>query len=86
MATKLPGKRIIALNVMWKYLGLKSFPVTEDEYVAHLDAIAQSLRAIRQVSIVHQFIKKRRDKPRYDCFITFRRFCLYKCLDEILLS
>ena len=60
----LPGKRIFALNVMWKYLGLRSFPVSEEEYMKHLDNVAASLKAIRQVSAVHQFIKKRRDKPR----------------------
>ena len=47
-----------------RYLGLRSFPVSEDEYMKHLDNVAASLKAIRQVSAVHQFIKKRRDKPR----------------------
>ena len=64
VARELPGKRIFALNVMWKYLGLKSFPVTEEQYAAHLDSVAASLRAIRQVSAVYEFIKRRKDKPR----------------------
>lgn len=64
VARELPGKRIFALNVMWKYLGLKSFPVTEEQYAAHLDSVAASLRATRQVSAVYEFIKRRKDKPR----------------------
>jgi len=54
----------IFLLVMWKYLEQKSFPLTEAEYLAHLDAIANYLQAWGSIAYVQSFIEQTREKPR----------------------
>ncbi len=59
---KLPGR--IYLQVMWRYLEQVSFPLTEEEYLAHLDAIAAHLSAMGGVQQVRDFIEVTKEKPR----------------------
>lgn len=54
----------IFLQVMWKYLEQASFPMTEDEYQAHLDTIANYLHALGGTTQVQRFITHTRDRPR----------------------
>jgi hypothetical protein len=59
---KLPSK--IYLQVMWRYLEQASFPLSEEEYLAHLDRIANYLNAMGGVQQVVDFIKITKEKPR----------------------
>lgn len=54
----------IFLQVMWKYLEQASFPLTEAEYVAHLDTVASYLQAWGGVSQVQEYIQQTRERPR----------------------
>ncbi|BAY11364.1 DUF3067 family protein [Calothrix sp. NIES-2098] len=54
----------IFLQVMWKYLEQASFPLSEDEYQAHLDSIANYLHALGGTTQVQTFITQTRDRPR----------------------
>ncbi len=54
----------IFVQVMWKYLEQASFPLSESEYVAHLNAIADYLQAWGGVSQVKNYLEKTRDHPR----------------------
>ena len=48
----------IFVQVMWKYLEQASFPLSESEYVAHLNAIADYLQAWGGVSQVKNYLEK----------------------------
>lgn len=54
----------IFVLVMWRYLEQVSFPMTETEYVEHLNAIAAYLEAWGGVEQVQSFIRKTRERPR----------------------
>jgi hypothetical protein len=54
----------IFVLVMWKYLEQVSFPLTEAEYLAHLDAIVNYLQAWGSTGQVQAFIEQTRDRPR----------------------
>ncbi|HEY9664332.1 MAG TPA: DUF3067 family protein [Allocoleopsis sp.] len=54
----------VFLQVMWKYLEQASFPLTEAEYLAHLDEIANYLNAWGSAAQVQQFVEQTRDRPR----------------------
>lgn len=54
----------IFVLVMWKYLEQASFPLTEAEYQAHLEAIATYLNAFGGTAQVQTFIEQTRDRPR----------------------
>jgi hypothetical protein len=54
----------IFVLIMWKYLEQASFPLTEDEYIAHLNAIANYLEAWGSVDYVQSFIEQTRERPR----------------------
>lgn len=54
----------IFLQVMWKYLEQASFPLSESEYLEHLNAVAGYLNAWNSVSQVRDFIEKTRERPR----------------------
>ena len=57
-------KDTIFLQVMWKYLEQASFPLSETEYIEHLNAIANYLNAWHCTSQVIDFITKTRERPR----------------------
>ncbi len=54
----------IFVLVMWKYLEQVSFPLTEEEYIAHLDVVANYLQAWGSTDQVRRFIQQTRDRPR----------------------
>ncbi|HEY9617465.1 MAG TPA: DUF3067 family protein [Microcoleaceae cyanobacterium] len=57
-------QRKVFVLVMWKYLEQASFPMTEAEYLAHLDAIASYLVAWDSTETVRTYIEQTRDRPR----------------------
>ncbi len=59
---KTPGK--IFLQIMWKYQEQASFPLSESEYLQHLDTIGAYLAAMGSGEQVRQFIHKTTEKPR----------------------
>jgi Domain of unknown function (DUF3067) len=59
---KTPGK--IFLQVMWKYQEQASFPLSEAEYLAHLDTIGSYLAAMGCVGQVQKFIEQTNERPR----------------------
>jgi hypothetical protein len=54
----------IFLQVMWRYLEQVSFPLSEAEYLAHLDQILLYLNEWGQVDYIKQCINETRDRPR----------------------
>lgn len=54
----------IFLQVMWRYLEQVSFPLSEEEYLAHLDQVMLYLHEWGQVDYVQQWIAQTRDRPR----------------------
>ncbi len=54
----------IFVLVMWKYLEQASFPLTELEYLEHLNAIAHYLDGWGSSQQVIEFLEKTRDRPR----------------------
>lgn len=54
----------IFLQVMWRYLEQVSFPLSEDEYFEHLEAVATYLRGWGATEQVQAFVQGTRQKPR----------------------
>jgi Domain of unknown function (DUF3067) len=54
----------IYLQVMWKYLEQVSFPMSEVDYLAHLDTIAAYLNAMGATQQAIDFIDQTKEKPR----------------------
>ncbi len=54
----------IFLQIMWRYLEQASFPLSEEDYFANLEAIAQYLQAWGGGEQVQQFIAQTKEKPR----------------------
>lgn len=54
----------VFLQVMWKYLEQASFPLTEAQYQAHLDAIATYLHGFGGTLQVEKFILETKERPR----------------------
>ncbi len=54
----------IFVQVMWKYLEQASFPLSEGEYVEHLDQVAGYIRAWGAIAQVQTYIEKTRECPR----------------------
>lgn len=59
---RIQGK--IFLQVMWKYVEQASFPLTEEEYLEHLETVAHYLQAWGSTVQVQTYIKQTRDRPR----------------------
>lgn len=59
---KVKGK--ILVQVMWRYLEQVSFPLSETEYMEHLEAVAGYLNSWGSAEQVKVFITKTREKPR----------------------
>jgi hypothetical protein len=59
---KTPNK--IYLQVMWKYQEQVSFPLSEVDYLAHLDTIGSYLAAMGVVEQVQKFVEKTTERPR----------------------
>lgn len=54
----------IFVQVMWKYLEQASFPLSEEEYMEHLEAVATYLNAWGSAEQVQAFIRRTRHRPR----------------------
>jgi hypothetical protein len=54
----------IYLQVMWKYLEQVSFPMSEADYLAHMDTIAAYLNAMGAAQQAIDFIDRTKEKPR----------------------
>lgn len=54
----------IFLQVMWKYLEQASFPLTEIEYLEHLEQIITYIEAWGVITQVQNYIQQTRDRPR----------------------
>lgn len=54
----------IFVQVMWKYLEQASFPLSEGEYLEHLDTVAHYLHAWGGVRQVQDYIHQTRERPR----------------------
>ena len=59
---KLPRK--IFFQVMWRYLEQASFPMSEADYIAHLDEVASYLNAWGTVDQVQAFVAQTNERPR----------------------
>lgn len=54
----------IFVLVMWKYLEQVSFPMTEAEYLEHLNAVGSYLQAWGGVEQVQAYIEHTKERPR----------------------
>lgn len=54
----------IFVQVMWKYLEQASFPMSEIEYIEHLNAIAEYLTSLGGGEQVATYILNARHRPR----------------------
>ncbi|ASC72187.1 hypothetical protein XM38_031410 [Halomicronema hongdechloris C2206] len=52
------------LQVMWRYQEQASFPLSEVEYMAHLEHIAHYLNGWGQAEAVARYIHQTRQRPR----------------------
>lgn len=52
------------VQVMWKYREQASFPMSEAEYFAHLDAVANYLNAWDAIAQVEIYLAQTRERPR----------------------
>jgi hypothetical protein len=59
---RLQGK--IFIQVMWRYLEQASFPLSEADYLTHLDQVGSYLAACGGVSQFCEFVQSTRDRPR----------------------
>lgn len=58
------GRNLLALNVMWKYVEQRSFPLTEEEYILRLDDVANNLKCWGAVSHIRNSLAKSKERPR----------------------
>ncbi|RDX95232.1 hypothetical protein CR513_22268, partial [Mucuna pruriens] len=58
------GRNLYALNVMWKYMEQRSFPLTEEEYILRLDDVADTLKCWGAVSHTQNSLAKSKERPR----------------------
>jgi hypothetical protein len=54
----------IYVQIMWRYLEQASFPMSEDEYMAHLDTIGAYFAAWGADSQIREFVAATKEKPR----------------------
>ncbi|NMF84393.1 DUF3067 family protein [Nodosilinea sp. P-1105] len=54
----------IFLQVMWRYLEQASFPLSEADYLAHLNQVALYLNEWDQGDYVQQWVAQTRERPR----------------------
>lgn len=59
---KLPRK--VFFQVMWRYLEQASFPMSEADYMAHLEEVASYLNAWGAVEQVQSFVTQTNERPR----------------------
>lgn len=54
----------IFVQVMWKYLEQASFPLSEAEYLSHLETVSGYLNAWGSSEQVQRYIEQTRERPR----------------------
>lgn len=54
----------IFVQVMWKYLEQASFPLSEVEYLEHLNTVASYIQAWGGTQQVQNYIQETRERPR----------------------
>jgi len=54
----------IFVQVMWKYLEQASFPLSEADYVEHLNTVASYIQAWGAAQQVQNYIQETRERPR----------------------
>ncbi|PSN18062.1 DUF3067 domain-containing protein [filamentous cyanobacterium CCP5] len=54
----------IFLQVMWRYQEQASFPLSEAEYLAHMDQMASYINSWNQIDHITRWIQETREKPR----------------------
>jgi hypothetical protein len=54
----------IFLQVMWRYLEQASFPLSEEEYIEHLNAVSSYLQAWGSTEQVKEYIANTKERPR----------------------
>jgi Domain of unknown function (DUF3067) len=54
----------IFLQVMWKYQEQASFPLSEEEYLTHLDTVAAYLTSMGSGQQIRDFVEATKEKPR----------------------
>ena len=59
---KTPTK--VFLQVMWKYQEQASFPISETDYLIHLDRVAEYLAGMGVIEQVQKFIETTKERPR----------------------
>ena len=52
------------VQVMWRYLEQMSFPLSEVEYVSHLDQVAEYLAGWGAIEQFQSYVEKTRERPR----------------------
>ena len=65
---KVRGK--ILVQIMWRYLEQASFPLSEAQYLEHLEAVANYLNGWGVAEQVRSFIAETRQKPRLGKAVT----------------
>ncbi|CAM9431503.1 unnamed protein product [Ascophyllum nodosum] len=61
--TVFAGKPVLCFNVMWKYLGQSSFHLGEQEYLEHLQALAELLQEWDRVDQFKKALAETRKRP-----------------------
>ncbi|CAM9193274.1 unnamed protein product, partial [Choristocarpus tenellus] len=61
--TVFAGKPVLCYNVMWKYLGQRSFNMRKQDYLEHLEALAQLLKKWDRLDHFKQMLKESKKKP-----------------------
>jgi hypothetical protein len=51
------------INVMWRYFGQNSFPMSEREYLEHLEAIGRYITAMNKVAEFKEKVEASRKRP-----------------------
>jgi hypothetical protein len=54
----------VFVQVMWRYQEQVSFPLSEAEYLDHLDRVVNYLAAWNAIEQVRSFVETTREKPR----------------------
>ncbi|XP_058097990.1 uncharacterized protein LOC131242980 isoform X2 [Magnolia sinica] len=67
------GRNLLAMNVMWKYMEQRSFPLTEEEYLLRLDDVANTLKCWGAVSHIRNSLAKLKERPRIGKCIQVQR-------------
>ena len=60
------NKLQIYLQIMWKFLGQKSFPLSEEEYIEQTDAVAELLSEWNVGDVVRENLPKNPKTPKMD--------------------